>query len=52
MIGCFSLARETFDIKFAKKKLAKTKKTIKKLNKNINFFDDLITNDKIGESAM
>ena len=31
MIGCISLARETFDIKFAKKKLAKTKRTIKKL---------------------
>jgi len=52
MIGCISLARETFDIKFAKKKLAKTKRTIKKLNKNINFFDDLITNDEIGESAL
>ena len=24
MIGCFSLARETFDIKFAKKKLIET----------------------------
>ncbi len=52
MIGCFSLARETFDIKFAKKKLAKTKRTIKKIHKNINFFDDLITNDEIGESAV
>ena len=52
MIGCFILARETFDIEFAKKKLAKTKKTITKLNKNINFFDDLITNDQIGENAM
>ena len=48
MIGCFSLARETFDIKFAKKKLATTKRIIKKLNKNINFFDELITNDEIG----
>jgi len=52
MIGCLSLARETFDIEFAKKKLVKTKRTIKKLNKNINFFDDLITNDKIGEDAL
>ena len=52
MIGCFSLARETFDIKFAKKKIAKTKRTIKKLHKNINFFEDLISNDKIGESAV
>ena len=52
MIGCFSLARETFDIKFAKKKIAKTKRTIKKLHENINFFEDLITNDKIGESAV
>ena len=25
MIGCLSLARETFDIEFAKKKLVKTK---------------------------
>jgi len=52
MIGCFSLARETFDINFAKKKLTKTKKILRKLNKNINFFDDLITNDKIGECAI
>jgi L-fucose isomerase-like protein len=52
MIGCLSLARETFDIEFAKKKLAKTKRTIKKLNKNVNFFDDLITNDNIGENAI
>ena len=52
MIGCFSLARETFDIKFAKKKLTKTKKIIKKLNKNISFFNDLITNDEIGQSAL
>ena len=52
MIGCFSLARETFDIEFAKKKLVKTKKIIKNLNKNINFFDDLITDEKIGKSAI
>ena len=36
MIGCFSLARETFDIEFAKKKLVKTKKIIKNLN-NYNY---------------
>ena len=47
MIGCLSLARETFDINFAKTKLAKTKKLIRKFDNNINFFDDLITNDKI-----
>ena len=52
MIGCLSLARETFDIEFAKKKLAKTKRTIKKLNINVNFFDDLITNDKIAGNAI
>ena len=52
MIGCFSLARETFDIEFAKKKLAKAKRIIKKLNNNIVFFDDLITNDQIGEKAI
>ena len=52
MIGCFSLARETFDINFAKKKLLKTKKSLTKLNKKIIFFDDLITNDKIGENAI
>ncbi len=52
MIGCFSLARETFDIKFAKKKLTKIKRIIKKLNKDISFFDDLITNDEIGQSAL
>ncbi len=52
MIGCLSLARETFDIEFAKKKLLKTKKIINKLNINISFFDDLITNDKIGEDAV
>ena len=37
MIGCFSLARETFDIKFAKKKLVETKKIINKLNSDITF---------------
>ena len=42
MIGCFSLARETFDIEFAKKKLSKTKKLLTKLNKKIIFFDDLM----------
>ena len=52
MIGCLSLARETFDIDFAKTKLAKTKKLIRKFDNNINFFDDLITNDKIGEGAI
>ena len=52
MIGCFSLARETFDIDFAKKKLIKTKKSLKKLNKKIIFFDDLVTNDKIGQNAI
>ena len=52
MIGCFSLARETFDIDFAKKKLLKTKKSLTKLNKKITFFDDLITNDTIGENAI
>jgi len=52
MIGCFSLARETFDIEFAKKKLTKTKNIIRKLDKNIKFFDDLITNDKIGKDAL
>ena len=52
MIGCFSLARETFDIDFAKKKLLKTKKSLTKLNKKIIFFDDLITNDRIGENAI
>ena len=52
MIGCFSLARETFDIDFAKKKLLKTKKSLTKLNKKITFFDDLITNNTIGENAI
>jgi len=52
MIGCFSLARETFDIEFARKKLLKTKRSLTKLNKKIIFFDDLITNDKIGENAI
>ena len=52
MIGCFSLARETFDIEFAKKKLSKTKKSLTKLNKKIIFFDELITNDTIGENAI
>jgi len=52
MIGCFSLARETFDIEFAKKKLLKTKKSLTKLNEKIIFFDDLITNDTIGENAI
>ena len=33
MIGCFSLARETFDIDFAKTKLAKTKKLIRRFAK-------------------
>ena len=52
MIGCFSLARKTFDIDFAKKKLVKTKKSLTKLNKKVVFFNDLITNDKIGENAI
>jgi hypothetical protein len=52
MIGCLSLARETFDIDFAKKKLAKTKKLISNFDKNIIFFNELITNDKIGEGAI
>ena len=52
MIGCLSLARETFDIKFANNKLLKTKKIIKKLNSNITFFDNLITNDNIGKDAL
>ena len=52
MIGCLSLARETNDIDFAKKKLAKTKKLISNFDKNIIFFNDLITNDKIGEGAI
>ena len=37
MIGCFSLARETFDIEFARKKLLKTKRSLAKLNKKIIF---------------
>ncbi len=52
MIGCLGLARETFDIEFAKKKLKKTKKIINKLNRDIKFFDDLIINDKIGKDAL
>ena len=52
MIGCFSLARETFDIKFAKKKLVETKKIINKLNSDITFFDNLITNDNVGKDAL
>ena len=52
MIGCISLARETFDIKFANKKLKETKKIINKLDNNINFFDRLITNDKVGKEAL
>ena len=52
MIGCFSLARETFDIDFAKKKLLKTKKSLTKLNKKIIFFDDLITNDTNEETMI
>ena len=52
MIGCLSLARETFDIKFANNKLVKTKNIIKKLNRNFIFFEDLITNDDIGKNAL
>ena len=52
MIGCLSLARETFDIKFAKKKLIDTKKIISNLNCNIVFFDDLIVNEDIGNEAL
>ena len=52
MIGFFSLARETFDIKFAKKKLVETKKIINKLNSDITFFDNLITNDRVGKDAL
>ena len=52
MIGCLSLARDTFDIELAIKKIAKTKKSIKKLSKNINFFEDLITNDEIWRNAL
>jgi len=52
MIGCFSLARQTFDIKYANKKLIETKKIINKLNSNIIFFDNLITNDNVGKDAL
>ena len=52
MIGCLSLARETFDIKFASNKLVKTKNIIKKLNSKFVFFDDLITNDHVGNDAL
>ena len=52
MIGCLGLARETFDIEYAKKKLKKTKNIINKLNRGIKFFDDLIVNDKIGKEAL
>ena len=52
MIGCLSLARDTFDIELAIKKIAKTKKSIKKLSKNIIFFEDLITNDEVGRNAL
>jgi len=52
MIGCFSLARQTFDIKYANKKLIETKKIINKLNSNIIFFDNLIINDNVGKSAL
>jgi len=52
MIGCFSLARETFDIKFANKKILETKKIINKIYNNITFFDDLITNDNVGKDAL
>ena len=52
MIGCLVLARETFDIEYAKKKIKETKNIINKLNKGIKFFDDLIVNDKIGKEAL
>ena len=52
MIGCLSLARETFDIKFANNKLVKTKNIIKKLNSNFVFFENLITNGNIGKDAL
>ena len=52
MIGCLSLARETFDIKFANNKLVKTKNIIKKLNRNFIFFENLIINDDIGKNAL
>ncbi|PPR51054.1 MAG: hypothetical protein CFH15_00153 [Alphaproteobacteria bacterium MarineAlpha5_Bin5] len=52
MIGCLGLARETFDIEYAKKKLKKTINIINKLNRGIKFFDDLIVNDKIGKEAL
>ena len=52
MIGCLSLARETFDIQFANNKLIKTKNIIKKSYGKILFFDSLITNDKIGKDAV
>ena len=52
MIGCLSLARETFDIEFANNKLVKTINIIKKLHSNIVFYDSLITNDKVGSDAL
>ena len=52
MIGCLVLARETFDIEYAKKKIKETKNIINKLNKGIKFFDDLIVDDKIGKEAL
>ena len=52
MIGCFSLARETFDIKFASRKISETKKIIKLLNNKFAFFEPIITSDQMGKEAI
>ena len=38
MIGCLSLGRETFDVKFANEKIDLVEKKLKKLDPNILFF--------------
>ena len=52
MIGYFRLARETFDINYAKKKLNEIKKIIEDLNDFTIGFDTLITNDFLFSQAV
>jgi len=52
MIGYFSLARETFDINYAKKKFNEIKKIIDDLNDFTMGFDTLITNDFLFSQAV
>ncbi len=52
MIGYLGLARETFDIKFAKKKFIEGKKILHTCTKNTIGINHLITNDDTAKNTI